>query len=318
MIGDATLQNYNENQLFIGYPAAELEVLRRYIREIPEEISGFHCDVFGNKTRLAYFFEDAARGVVQQDIPFPDNGQYGEAIEYLGTMRGVEAAGETLTVYELGAGFAPWLVVANTFAKQRLGIRRARYVAVEADPTRIPLIETHFRDNGLPLPGEPSPRIETAIINAAVADRLGELQFSAQNIHDWGGSLCNAPDHIDYRGLQGQCAAVLARRIDDLIAEETRIDLIHVDIQGWEAKSILASIDALNKKVASMVIGTHSRVIEGELIDMLRNCGWILIYEKPCKFHCQSSLPDLTGATYFDGTQFWVNTRLWPKNFNWS
>jgi len=83
-------------------------------------------------------------------------------------------------------------------------------------------------------------------------------------------------------------------------------------------KSILASIDALNAKVASMVIGTHSRVIEGELISLLRNNDWLLVYEKPCKFHCQSQLPDLVGATYFDGTQFWVNMKLWPTNFQWT
>lgn len=311
-------QKINENQIFIGYHMTELDVLRRYVREIPELEAGFHCDVFGNKTRLSHFFADVGAGVVQQDIPFPDNGQYGEAIEYLGTMRGVESAGETLTVYELGAGFAPWLVVANTFAKQRLGIRRARYVAVEADPARLPLIEMHFRDNGLPLPGASNPAVETAIINAAVADSLGELHFSAQNIHDWGGSLCADVDHVDYRGFKGESVAVPARRIDDLIADETHIDLVHIDIQGWEAKSIFASIDILNKKVVSMVIGTHSRVIEGELITLLRESGWLLIYEKPCKFHCQSPLPDLVGATHFDGTQFWVNSRLWPKNFNWS
>lgn len=125
-------------------------------------------------------------------------------------------------------------------------------------------------------------------------------------------------DGKDYRGLEGKQVAVPARLINDLIANERRIDLMHIDIQGWEAKSIAASMDAINAKVASMVIGTHSRVIEGELLTLLRDDGWILLYEKPCKFDCKNPVPDLVGATVFDGTQFWINTRLWPAAFDWN
>lgn len=312
------LNNINNNQIFIGYATNELEIMRRYVGEVPLSEYGFHIDVFGNKTRLAYFHKEHSGSILQKELPFPDNGQYGEAIEYLGTMRGIEAADESLVVYELGAGFAPWLVVAKTFALHRPTINKMRFVAVEADPARLPLIESHFRDNGMPLPNEMHPAMETFIVNAAVSDSTGDLIFSANDIHDWGGTARSESDILDYRGIEGVGVTVSARKIEDLIAGESRIDLMHIDIQGWEVTSIKASLAAVNSKVASMVIGTHSRVIEGELISVLRNDDWILVYEKPCKFHCQSRLPDIVGATFFDGTQFWINTRLWPNTFNWN
>jgi len=43
----------SDNQIYIGYDTSELEVLRRYIKKIPEKRNGFHCDVFGNMRVLS-------------------------------------------------------------------------------------------------------------------------------------------------------------------------------------------------------------------------------------------------------------------------
>ena len=306
----------NDNQVFLGYPFSDLAALAKYMAPNLEGAPGFHVDCFGIKTRYSYFSDATDSQAIQANLPFPDNTLYGEAIEFLATCRAVDAADEEMVAYEFGAGFAPWLVCTAAMALRR-PVKRLRLVAVEADPQRLPLIEQHFSDNGLPLPGASHPIVSTEIIQAAVSDQRGTLTFSAQGIKDWGGAASKDKSAADYRGATGNRVSVPALPISELLQHERVVDLVHMDIQGFEYLSIAASLDDLNRKVRSIVIGTHSRVIEGRLIDLLRQNGWVLIYEKPCKFHASSQLPDVTGATYFDGTQFWINQRLWPAHFQW-
>lgn len=58
-----------------------------------------------------------------------------------------------------------------------------------------------------------------------------------------------------------------------------------------------------------LLVATHSRALEGGIIDLLHDNGWKLLYEKPCKF-TPGSNTELTALTYLDGTQVWVNTRF--------
>ncbi|HEV7322543.1 MAG TPA: FkbM family methyltransferase [Ensifer sp.] len=306
----------NDNQIFIGYNFGATERLKKYMEPSLTVEKGFHKDCFGIKTRYSYF-NDIGGESIWSDLPFPDNKLYGEMIEILATCFAVEAGGQDMVVYELGAGFAPWLVCSANFALKR-GVQTLKLVAVEAAPDRLPLIDTHFADNGLPRSDQAHPVVKTQIVHAAASDVHGELHFSAQSIHDWGGGVTEAETATDYRGMHSHQVSVPALTIEALLANELMVDLLHMDIQGYEFKSIAASLETMNAKVKSIIIGTHSRIIEGQLIDLLRQNGWVLVFEKPCKFHASSRLPDVTGATYFDGTQFWVNERLWPADYNWS
>jgi len=83
------------------------------------------------------------------------------------------------------------------------------------------------------------------------------------------------------------------------------VDLLHIDIQGGEADLVTSSLAFLNAHVAYMMIGTHSRVIEGRLCDELGAAGWELEVERP-------AIMDITGkpAARVDGVQGWRNPRL--------
>ncbi|MBD9596416.1 FkbM family methyltransferase [Ensifer sp. ENS05] len=278
--------------------------------------AGFHKDCYGIRTKCTFFRPEGGTAAYKT-LPFPDNQFYGEMVEILATCFAVEAGSDNMVVYECGAGFAPWLVMSANFALKR-GVESLKLVAVEADPERLPLINDHFRSNSLPEAGQAHDVVSTKIVHAAVSDSVGELHFSAQSIHDWGGGVSSSDTGTDYRGMHAATVSVPALPIDTLLKDEKVVDLIHFDIQGFEFKSIAASLETMNEKVRSIIIGTHSRVIEGQLIDLLRQNGWVLIVEKPCKFHPSSRLPDVTGATYFDGTQFWINERLWPADYVWS
>jgi hypothetical protein len=88
------------------------------------------------------------------------------------------------------------------------------------------------------------------------------------------------------------------------------VDFLHVDIQGSEAQALPAAIDFLTSNVRTMVVGTHSRKIEGDLIEFFRSHKWTLVRERPCQFHCAGVAPSLEGLTYFDGEQLWMNENI--------
>ncbi len=70
---------------------------------------------------------------------------------------------------------------------------------------------------------------------------------------------------------------------------------------------IAAGIEVLNERVRRLVIGTHSRTIEGHLFDLLHANGWVCESELPCVMR-----PTMEGGLFLfvDGEQVWRNDRL--------
>jgi hypothetical protein len=81
-------------------------------------------------------------------------------------------------------------------------------------------------------------------------------------------------------------------------------------VQGWEAKLCAGCIGSLTVRARWLVIGTHSRLIEGEIIDRLAAAGWVLENEKPTRFQFDSRKPSVEQMTVVDGVQVWRNARL--------
>ncbi len=88
------------------------------------------------------------------------------------------------------------------------------------------------------------------------------------------------------------------------------MDLLHIDIQGLEHDVLAGSIELLNQRVRAIFVGTHSRKIEGLLIDLFHANGWRLERERPAKFVYEPTRPDVVGWTTRDGGQYWINPRL--------
>jgi hypothetical protein len=96
--------------------------------------------------------------------------------------------------------------------------------------------------------------------------------------------------------------------LDALAPEDgSQIDLLHIDIQGGESTLVPSSLKFLNDKVAFMLIGTHSRQIEGGLFDCLIEAGWVLEVERPAVIGVGRNI-----QTLVDGVQAWRNPRLLP------
>ena len=110
---------------------------------------------------------------------------------------------------------------------------------------------------------------------------------------------------VDYRGKPSEFLAVSGLSLADLVAEYKNVDYVHIDVQGTESVIIPRSVEALERHVRYMFIGTHSRKIEGDIIDLLISRSWRLIKEQPCVFDPLASSPSLAGLTRRDGGQFW-------------
>jgi hypothetical protein len=114
----------------------------------------------------------------------------------------------------------------------------------------------------------------------------------------------------DHRGQTfADTIAVKIVPILDLIRREPSWDLVHVDVQGTEFDLVRSALDELNQRVHWLVIGSHSRKIDGDLIELLAGAGWLLENEKPTKFAFQAGAATLEAMTVLDGTQVWRNPR---------
>ncbi|MDO9176415.1 MAG: FkbM family methyltransferase [Actinomycetota bacterium] len=222
----------------------------------------------------------------------------GDTLEWLGLLEAVLAAGSRLCVVELGAGHGPWLARAGVAWRRRGPQRRFCLVGVEAEPTHFRYLQEHMADNGLA--GE-----STRLIEAAVAEHDGRLQFETTPApsRDWGTRVVGdsptrgLPRVVDV-GSRSVAALSLATIVDGL----GTIDLLHVDIQGDEARVLTAGSDVLRQQVTRLVVGTHGRDIEAELMHLLPALGFVLAAERPCRYSLGGSSPTLVT----DGTQYWI------------
>jgi len=94
--------------------------------------------------------------------------------------------------------------------------------------------------------------------------------------------------------------------LEELAEPLDRIDLLHVDIQGGEAGLITSCMEILCEKVAYLVVGTHSRQIEGLILEAMLENDWVLEIERPAILDLDIGGPRVT----VDGVQGWRNPNL--------
>ena len=100
--------------------------------------------------------------------------------------------------------------------------------------------------------------------------------------------------------------------LSSLCSGAGEIDFLHMDVQGSEYELISSEIEWLSQNVRSIMLATHSRIIEGAAMDLLGNAGWTLRREKPCRFRLTDDQTSWAGRTEADGSQHWLN--LNPTN----
>lgn len=304
------LQHPSPLQLYAGYTDADVQLLESFRVPGRRPKPGFIVDFLDVRTRLTSLAtpQRAFEGVL--DIPVPGD-YHAEAIEYIGLLKSVVAARGQFVALELGAGWGPWLVAGAKAARLR-GIGTVRLYGVEADPTHFEFMVRHFIDNDL----DPNAQ---HLFQAAVGLERGRARWPkiADPANDWG----SRPARLDTGGPNEQDASYLGSLLDeyievdilpvtDILEREAHWDLVHIDVQGWERLVCQHALSLLNTRVAYLVIGTHSRKLDGDLVDLFHSEGWVLEHEKPSRFTFVPGVKLLESMNEADGTQVWRNPRL--------
>lgn len=267
---------------------------------------GFITDYFGLRTRSAFHpgFEHVD-GVAIADPPIPDDMVRAEAIEYFATLHALDtAAPDKFVVAELGASYGPWICFCAVLAR-RTGRSDIRLTAVEASQFQFELIPVHLRNNNVDPDAD-----NVRLMCGAVSTTRETLYFpKVRNPSENGGQAVTEKISVDYVGREVEHEPVKGLPLSDIFQDEI-YDLVHLDIQGSEAAVLAKSMQIVNAQVRSIFIGTHSRLIEGQLLELFHREGWRLLRERPTKFSYCQDRPDVIGWTTRDGGQYWVNPRL--------
>lgn len=293
-------------RIYSGYKQEDLAVFAAFSNANPQPQPGFLTEFVGSRARISSLW-DGCHELDGQVLPLPIPGDYhADTVEWLGVLKAVLAARETFTAMEWGAGHGPWIAAGAAAARVR-GLETLSLCAVEGDPGRFELLEQNIKDNDLE--GH-----DVTLIQAAVGITDGTARWprvsdprnvsGARPIREG-----NPDDEIYGRALAPETIEVQIISAARLLTLRPLWDLVHIDIQGTESEVCAACLDILSERVRYLVIGTHSRKIDGDLMEILLKDGWVLEHEKPARMNCApaSSLILLTTG---DGTQVWRNPRL--------
>ena len=235
-----------------------------------------------------------------EGIPIPAN-WHADIAEWSAALRAVELAGGTFTMIELGCGWGCW-INQTAAAARRLGLA-LDLIGVEGDEGHLAFARESTATNGVATS-------ELTLHHGIAAAEGGVALFPRQDAP--GGTWASAPvfgaNEEEQRRLlaTGRYDALPMIALSEAIGDRQRIDLIHIDIQGGEADLVSTCLPILNERVGYLVIGTHSRQIEGRLFDDMLSAGWVLEMDRPAILDLQLPPPFLR----VDGLQGWRNPRV--------
>ena len=286
-------------------PQDDIQLVAQFEDKTRKPQKNFIVDFWGTKINAKYYTH-LHENVL--NLPYPSDGILHDFIEYLGTAVAVNLAKDrkSFTSIELGAGIGPWLVRSAKLAT-KIGIKKVKLIGVEADRQHCNWMKKHLQENGFK--SGLFSKYKVKLYNMPISGNEEYLYFPRLDSpqYDWGASASIKKSASDYRGLELEQIRVKALPINKLLSDYDRIELLHVDIQGLEFEVLSKGIKLLNTITKVLVIGTHSRKIEGDLLDLFYKNKWNLRAEKPCQFLYNKNANSLTGMTSKDGTQVWIN-----------
>lgn len=292
------------------YSKEDVDFLASWELKHQQPTPGFVTDFIGQKTRISSMWKECAPlDNVVLGLPVPGDYRSG-AGEWIGTLRAVAAAkGDQFSAMELGAGNGPWITASGKAAELR-GIKKIYLLGVEGDPNRFATMEQHIKDNGLD-------KYSVKLIQGAVGVENGMARWPVlPDPNNQSGARPLQNDNSEdekYLSFSFDINKTIDVKIfsfSSLLAKRPLWDLIHIDIQGGEYDICSATISTLNEKARYIVIGTHSRKLDGDLMDLFFRNGWDLENEHPTVIDYDRNRPSLLSSTTGDGLQVWRNPRL--------
>jgi hypothetical protein len=266
-------------------------------RRVP--LAGHYVNFLGVAipTKVFSFLED--KGGQLDHVPIPAN-FHADMAEFAAVLRAVSLAKKRFAMLELGCGWGCWMSNTAVAAKSR-GLSR-EVIGIEGDEKHLGFARETMAANGIS-------SSEYRLLRGIAASRSGDALFPTDKAENWGKEpKFNLPEaEAKLLISSGDYERVTMIALEDAIGDRDRLDLVHMDIQGGEATLVSECIDLLTKRVHYLVIGTHSRVIEGRLFDVLHNAGWELEVERPAILRLEHGKAPFTSI---DGVQGWRNPQL--------
>ncbi|MDA9988801.1 FkbM family methyltransferase [Luminiphilus sp.] len=296
-------------QLYRGYEPADIDLVRRYTTARAALHDDHYVDGFGVKTSYACVpFEDPATFSARRlQSPFPDDSFHAEGIEYVALVDAIDrfSGDDTFCAVEAGAGWGPWLAMAGVVCRSQK-VEKIRLIGLEASAKRFALMAEHLEFNEL----DAEHGVAVELFEGAVWSHDGVIYFPDSDLADMGAAASAASISRDYRGHAVSTREVPCTRLSSLVGDDSEVDFLHVDVQGAEGNVIASHLEWLNRSVKSLMVATHSRPLEGELMTLLNAHDWVLMREKPCRFDAGKVMEDWCGATTADGSQYWINGKF--------
>ncbi|MBV8375929.1 MAG: DUF4214 domain-containing protein [Verrucomicrobia bacterium] len=268
---------------------------------------GFITNFLGGVTDVRFVpGVDPLSGIVEGD-PIPGN-FHGDTLEWVGTLRSViDARSSKFTIVELGAGWAPWCVIAFLAAKQ-CGLKRIKVIGVEGDAGHVEFMRETFAANGIDSDvGEAI----FGVIGLTDGDALFPKAIDASRVYGGFAAFSDseraAGAFADFTAHHAPQVEVVERvpcfSLATLLRDYEEVDLIHCDIQGAEANLFASVIELLSAKVRRVVVGTHSFEIDRQLACLFPRNGWDLEGISACLMREEAGKPVIVR----DGVQVWRN-----------
>ncbi len=283
------IPNVAPGELYPGYTKEDLKIFERFPVAERSSKEGYITDFLGTITRASFVKRTLPLGGSVLGYPIPCD-FHAEVIEWLGLLKSAVSARDCYRVLELGAGWGPWLS-AGYAAARRCGIPEFRLVAVEADAGHASFIAQHLNDNGI------SDQYYE-IIQAAIGTTGGMLKWPVvEDLSTHYGLRPSEREESLYNGQKfNKYIDVQVVAVNDVLFKEPAWDLVHIDIQGHEVEVCQSALSELTARVRWLVIGTHSRKIDGDLMEMFWKAGWKLEHEKPSRFTFKVGCPNFLKA----------------------
>jgi hypothetical protein len=295
----------NSQDVFYFYNASinPLKLIEENVVKNLQPTDGYFTNAFGVLIDPKFFptILTGREGTVEE-IPIPAN-WHADIAEFGAALRAVELAHNSFTMIELGCGWGCWMNITGLTAKRK-GLN-VHLIGVEGDEGHVGFAKESLSSNGF----KPS---EYSLYHGVAAATSGVALFPKDDQPgvNWGAAPKFDVDPKEAQKLVDSDAYVRLEQFSlERISENfERIDLLHVDIQGGEGRLITQSMPFLSGRVSYLLIGTHSRQIEGILFDCLLKAGWVLEIERPALLNL-----DKEPLVSVDGVQGWRNPKLLPN-----
>lgn len=233
--------------------------------------------------------------------PLPDPGNWhADIAEWGAALLSVVRAKDTYRIVEVGCGWGCWLVNMGVAARAR-GLS-VDLIGIEGD-------KNHLLNAAEVLALNDFDEDQYSLHHGVAGPKPGKALFPDPEAGTaaWGGAAIFYPDEDTLaKAEEDDTVQVLDCKTLEEVSAGQPIDLLHIDIQGAETDYVAGNLDSMTKYARRMLIGTHSRVIEGKLMECLLDAGWILEMERPAIAPPHAGQP----ITRIDGVQLWGNPAL--------